>query len=265
MTDTADTSQPIQRPPRRGTLRLVDILDRGIGEFLKARRMPSGQWEAPLEAHALSSLMVRNIEAVLLMARTDEVLVPAAWVNARAVFEHAVRILWLLDPEDPMARECRWLGMLADTERSHRLVAQGSEGYPGGDGLRETAESIRTFREGVIAVLPDGYSPQKPPSFEAMLRSLNSAHLYGIYRQGSQYVHGSMWGTEGYRKNLGNVAEFGEFIRTESWALPLQLCWVSLRNAGGRLLERIPAPACDWDTTDLAFQQGFRALVKDMS
>jgi hypothetical protein len=52
---------------------------------------------------------------------------------------------------------------------------------------------------------------------------------------------------------------------TESWALPLQLCWASLRNAGSRLLERIPAPVCDWDATDQAFQQGLRTLVKDMS
>ncbi|MFI0716456.1 hypothetical protein ACH4SK_38870 [Streptomyces inhibens] len=209
--------------------------------------------------------MVRNIEAVLLMARTDEVLVPAAWVNARAVFEHAVRILWLLDPEDPMARECRWLGMLADTERSHRLVADGSQGYPGWDGHRATAESIRTFRDGGIARLPDGYRPQKPPSFEAMLRSLNSAFLHGLYREGSQYVHGSMWGTESYRRKLGDVAEFGEFIRTQDWALPLHLCWVSLRNAGSRLLDRTPAPACDWEATDQAFEQGLRAFVKDLS
>ncbi|MFI9781083.1 DUF5677 domain-containing protein [Streptomyces sp. NPDC051956] len=265
VTDAETSSQPVQQPPRREILQLADCLDRGIGMFLKARLIPSGQWEAPLEARALSNFMVRNIEAVLVMARTDEVMLPAAWVNARVVFEHAVRILWLLDPDDPMARECRWLGFLADAERSHRLVAEETKGTPGSDVYCKNAQAMREFREGVTAVLPDGYSPQKPPSFQAMLQSIDSPRLYSIYREGSQYVHGSMWGTASYRKHLGNSAQFGEFVGPQGWILPLQLCWLSLRNAGRMLLARIPAPQRDWEAVDEEVEQGLVTLVQSLS
>lgn len=92
--------------------------------------MGADKWEAPREAWAMSNLLIRNIEAVLLMARTDEVMVSAAWANARCAFEQAVRIIWLLKPTDRYASEGRWLGFLAEAERFRRLVAEAAEQAP---------------------------------------------------------------------------------------------------------------------------------------
>jgi hypothetical protein len=250
-------------------LRLADTLDACIGRFLEARSglLGSHGWEAPREGWALSNLMVRNMEAVLLMARTDEVMVSAAWSNARCVFEHAVRIVWLLNTPDRFTGECRWLGFLADVERFHRLVAEAARAYPDLPNSTDHAgleRALREFREGVTAKLPQGYAPEKPPSFEAMLGTMDGAAMYRYYREGSQYVHGSVWGTAGYRRNLGVHARFGEFSSTADWILPLRLCWLSLRNAGAVLLSSLgdEPVTCDWDAMEVSVTHGFEALVR---
>ncbi|MCM1950376.1 DUF5677 domain-containing protein [Streptomyces sp. G2] len=267
-TPEAPWHKPV-RPPAEELLQLTKTLDRCIAGFLQTRNTAKfGHWEAPTEARALSNLMIRNLEAFLLMARTDEVLAGPAWTCARSVFEHAVRIIWLLYPDDPFDRECRWLGFLADTERSHKLVAeamQNDPASPDGSHHRQRADAMRIFREGVTAKLPAGYTPQRPPSFEQMLRSIDSAQMYRFYREGSQFVHGSMWGTSLYRKNLGTDAEFGDFAHTIHWLLPLRLCWFSLRNAGQILLDRLQAPSYDWGRIEKEVDQDFQRLTEALS
>lgn len=46
-----------------------------------------GRREAPQEGIVLGRLLIRNVEAVVEMARHDEVFVTAAWSNARMAFE----------------------------------------------------------------------------------------------------------------------------------------------------------------------------------
>jgi hypothetical protein len=250
-------------------VRLADTLDACIGRFLQAREglLGTNGWEAaPREGWALSNLMVRNVEAVLLMARTDEVMVSAAWTNARCAFEQAVRIAWMLYAADPYTNECRWLGFLADAERFHRLVADAADmdpDPPNSTAHRELEHVMRTFREGVTARLPDGYEPEKPPNFEAMLRAVNGGGMYRYYREGSQYVHGSLWGTTSYRQNFGVKAKFGEFTRPSDWILPLRLCWLSLCNAGRVLLDRLgdTTHTCDWQSMEASVNSDFETLV----
>jgi hypothetical protein len=213
--------------------------------------------------------MMRNIEATLTMARTDEVLVSAAWTNARCAFEQSVRIIWMLNTSDPYISESRWLGFVADAERFHRLVADSAEREPDLPVTakhREIEQRTREFREGVSARLPEGYEIQKPPSFEVMLRSVNGGGMYRYYREGSQYVHGSMWGTAGYRRNLGIHAQFGDFTGTIDWVLPLRLCWLSLRNAGEILVSRLGdgTDSCDWDAMEPKVTSDFEALARGL-
>ncbi|MFJ2109799.1 hypothetical protein ACIOHH_35115 [Streptomyces microflavus] len=105
------------RPPSPELLHLADTLDDAIAKILDARSglVGANKWEAPREAWAVSNLLVRNIEAVLLLARTAEVMVSAAWTNARCAFEQAVRIIWLLQPADRYTSEGRWLSPLCNT------------------------------------------------------------------------------------------------------------------------------------------------------
>lgn len=268
--DAGSSTAPIGiiRPPGPNLLRLADTLEACIARFLQARAglLGTNPWEAPRKGWALSNLMVRNIEAVLVMARTDEVLVSAAWTNARCAFEQSVRIIWMLNTPDPYISESRWLGFLADAERFHRLVADSSEKEPDLPSTarhREIENGMREFREGASARLPEGYKVQKPPSFEAMLRALDGGGMYRYYREGSQYVHGSMWGTSVYRRNLGIHAQFGDFTDTWDWVLPLRLCWLSLRNAGEILVSRLGdgTASCDWDAVAQRVTVDFEALV----
>ncbi|WP_405901862.1 DUF5677 domain-containing protein [Streptomyces sp. NBC_00656] len=262
------------RPPSLELLQLADTLDDAIGHILQARSglVGADEWEAPREAWAMSNLLIRNIEAVLLMARTDEVMVSAAWANARCAFEQGVRIIWLLKPTDRYASEGRWLGFLAEAERFHRLVAEAAEQapeLPNSTAHRELEQKMRHFREQVTAALPAGYAPKKPPKFESMLREIDAATMYRFYREGSQYVHGSMWGTATYRKNLGTHAVYGDFSTTADWILPLRLSWLSLRNVGMILLNRLAppdvTPTCDWEALERSVNRAFEVLATSIA
>ncbi|MFD9744727.1 DUF5677 domain-containing protein [[Kitasatospora] papulosa] len=273
-TDRSSQGVSIIRPPSAELLYLADTLDDAIAKILDARSglVGANKWEAPREAWAMSNLLIRNIEAVLLMARTDEVMVSAAWTNARCAFEQAARIIWLLQPTDRYTSESRWLGFMAEAERFHRLVAEAAEKepeLPSSTAHREIEQVIRDFREQVTAVLPAGYAPQKPPKFEAMLREIDAAAMYRFYREGSQYVHGSMWGTANYRKNFGIHAEYGDFSTTADWILPLRLSWLSLRNVGVILLSRLAPgdrkPTCDWEAIEQSVDQDFGALARSLT
>jgi hypothetical protein len=60
--------------------------------------------------------IIRNVEGVLLMAREDLRLLPAAFSTSRTAYEVAIRVLWLMDPTDPYEREVRWLAYLSQDE-----------------------------------------------------------------------------------------------------------------------------------------------------
>jgi hypothetical protein len=101
------------------------VLEEAVGDFLHTRAQvrPETQWEAPLEAWAISNVMIRNIEAAALLARHDEALAPDAWANARNALDAAVRILWLLYPQDRFESEARWVALLVERERFHLRMA----------------------------------------------------------------------------------------------------------------------------------------------
>jgi hypothetical protein len=54
-------------------LAVADVIDQLINQYRMALRgaTETGRWEAPREGYALGWLLVRNIEAVIEMARRD--------------------------------------------------------------------------------------------------------------------------------------------------------------------------------------------------
>lgn len=249
------------RPPCAELLRVAEAIDQMIDQYVAALRSvaDAGRWEAPLEGFAAGWLLIRNVEAVIVMARYDEVLVTAAWSNARIAFELSARIIWMLKPDDPYEVECRWLAFLEENEITERRMAR--EVNADADFHSRRAEGIRDFRERVISALPSGYQAASKPSFRDMLEALGSPEMYRFYREGSQYVHGGMYASAGYSRNLGGERNFGEFTSTFDWILPMRLCWLSLRNATRIILRRLGVPEGampDWhelnNNTDAAFQ-----------
>src|SRR5262249_4973105 len=105
-----------------------------------------------------------------------------------------------------------------------------------------SASAIKSFREGVISALPAGYKVKQIPNLLDMLKALETPEMYRHYRQGSQYIHGSMYAATSYSRNLGDARRLGEFTSTLDWIQPMRLCWLSLRRALDFILDRLEIP-----------------------
>ena len=243
---------------------MADVIDQMITNYLRALGGAAavGRWEAPQEGLALGWLLIRNVEAVIEMARHDEVLVTAAWANARVAFELSARIVWMLQPADRYEAECRWLAFLGEYEKTERNIAHGESA--GAEGHMKRAKTIRDFREGVVSALPSGYQAARMPNFREMLSALDSPQMYRLYQEGSQFVHGSMYATSRYRKNLGAGRVLGDFTSTIDWILPMRLCWLSLREATWFILDRLEVPEevrPKWNELNTQADTAFQALA----
>ena len=272
--DTAQEETPcvnVVRVPRPQLVRVANLIDEAAKLYVGAcsRIQPDGYWEAPLEAFAQSWLCVRNVEAVAILAKSDEVLVPAAWANARNAFEIAIRIIWLLYPGDRFECEMRWLGLLAEWERFHgRMTIP----FTSDDAEhRARAEKIRMFRKEVENRVPSGYTPvTRVPSVEAILEETKTPEMKAVYIQGSQFLHGTMAATSLYRHPKGK-REYGEFTTVANWILPLRTSWLSLKEMARFVTDRLSGGPgeIDWKsfvpTIDGAFQDLGSAMVDELA
>jgi hypothetical protein len=252
------------RPPGAELVRVAEVIDQMVAEYVGALRSVAviGRWEAPQEGIALSWLLIRNVDAVTELARLDEVFVTAAWSNTRVAFELATRIIWMLHPGDRYEAECRWLSLLGEYEEIERKLAR--EVPSNADRHNEKADAIGNFRERVILALPSGYRVRRIPNFLNMLKALDTPEMYQFYRQGSQYVHGGMYASTSYSRNLGYNRDLGDFTSTFDWILPMRLCWLSLRKASWFVLDRLEVreqAMPNWDELDEHADAAFQALA----
>lgn len=258
--------ETMTRSPRSELRRIADLLDESVVSYGYARSgLVVGRWEAPLEAFSVSGVCVRNIEAAAVLARTDELLAPAVWANARNAFEIAVRVNWLLHSSDPFQCETRWLAFVEEYERFHQRMAR--ESIIGSDRANRhlaTAHGLREFRIAVEAQLPDGYARQaRIPSVRDMLNEASSESMYRIYIEASQYLHGSMAASAMYRRNLGIDKQFGDYTSIFDWILPLRVCWLSLRNTASIVIDRLSDGdrTLDWSILEPQINTAFAALA----
>lgn len=236
---------PIVLPPTATVKQIADALDHAVHEFLVAAKSTNitGKYESEVEAWKLFTLAMRDVEAVAELARIDLVLLPAASVLARAVFEIAVKACWMVQPDDPFQKEVRWLAHLQEEERmQERLANKATHFGANPDPFIKNSSLLREFRTGVVGVLPHGYSELPGnPSVETMLQDLGEKQMYTVYVSLSAFVHGSHAATWLYRRGLGVSKEHGEFIRPNSWQLPLWTTWTTFLVLGGYLLGHLGA------------------------
>lgn len=257
----------IARPPRPELRKVAGLLDEAVEAYAAARTgiEVEGGWEAPLEAFALSGLCVRNVEAVAVLAKTDEVLAPAAWANARNAFEIAVRVIWLLYPDDRFEAEMRWIALLQEYERFHtRMTNVPETAVDSGRRHLDLANRIREFRLGVEERIPPGYAPpSRIPSVEQMLKEINTPAMYAIYIEGSQFLHGTMAASAAYRRGLGVAKELGDFSTIVHWIPLLRASWLSIKNAGSFVVDRLSGSryTLDWTPIGGEIDAAFRALA----
>jgi hypothetical protein len=256
----------IQKPPTLEMLTLADLLERLVGSFLKAANAGPrlGLYESDLESYRQMALVVRHVEAVLSLARYDSVTLPSAMVLARAALEAAVRVQWMMIPDDPFDRELRWLAQYRDLAKF--LQGLESEGDPAGitDMLGygpKAGDQVRDDADRIEGMFPSGYMQlARIPSMETMFKNLVSSQPYLLYRATSQFVHGTQVATSLYKRNLGNGMIMGEFIEARHWRLCFEVCWESLYAAGWLWLER-----CDGDRAahaPLELRQQFASGIK---
>lgn len=227
--------------------RAAGLLESAVASVLKAfaTAAPTA-YEADVEANLMIHLTIRDAEGLALLAREGTFMYPAAMVLTRAAYEGALRVLWMLQPDDPFDREARYLAMLKETEGLAEVAAREFAQIGADDatvqGHLAIAQGIRRFREGVASKLPsDVTALERVPSPKEMIAESGFSARYVLYKFGCQYVHSTNYATGIYRKNLGNAMEIGEFVEPKMWAEPLQITWWSLQAPTTRLLETIGA------------------------
>jgi hypothetical protein len=233
----------IVAPPTAEVLEIADLVDIGVSRFLQAAAaLPSiGKFESAVEALNLFSLAIRDLEALVTLARTDLVLLPAAQVLARAILEISVKGMWLLHPEDLMEREIRWLAHVKEEERVlERLTKSPAVGDQVATNLGKQLRQLKDFRTGVASKLPDGYRELPGnPSMDQMLQDLGQPHLYGAYIMLAQFVHGGHSATWLYRRGLGIKKEVGEYLSLTDWYIPLHAATMTLSLPAAFVLQQL--------------------------
>ncbi len=245
----------IIKPPSAEVLAACHQLDRAVGRFLDARqRLQVGRFEADIEACLLFNLVARHVEAVISLARTDLALLPAAYATARSAFETATKAAWMVDSDDPYAREARWLAHIAEEERVYQRAAGRSPDTATRANYLSYAEQLRGFRTAVHAALPSNVSlPKGNPSVEEACRLIGGERLYSLYIYLSQFVHGGHLATSLYRQHLGTEKQLGEFITQGHWYVALRICWLSISHPAVVVLSRLSGSRGDYlDTAERA-------------
>jgi hypothetical protein len=229
------------QPPSSAMHTACDLLDHAVGRFLAAREcLQFGRYEADVEASLLFNLVLRHVESVISLARTDLTLLPAAYSVARSAFETATKAAWLVDATDPYVREGRWLAHVAEEERVYERAAERFDSPESKARFHARASRLREFRTGVQALMPKHVPiPKGNPSLEEACRSIGGEHLYSLYIYLSQFVHGGHCATSLYRQGLGTEKQIGEFITEGHWYIALRICWLSLSHPATVVLSRI--------------------------
>lgn len=230
-----------------------DRVDDAVGRALSAmsrtvsNHAAWGRYEADREAVKMFLLASRSIEGVLTLARTDLVLLPPAILAARGAFETLLKAAWLVDCDDPMDRELRWVQHLRSEERAWSRTA-GHLRKAGQDPTWASSNADRTkaFREHVEKAFPAGYV-QLPgsPSVEEMIETLHEKRLYTMYTFMSQYMHGDRIASSLYDRMTERSRDA---VRPDDWSIPLKVCWISLARASRLILSRIGGNPDDFMT-----------------
>lgn len=229
------TSSNAVMTPSRELLRAATFLERTVTRFLGARKTagPMGRYEHHDASHSLLVLIARHVEAIVELARRDVVFLPAAMTLARAAFETSVRALWMLDPDDPLERDARYLALLREEEDFLTHISDDEVSI-------NHVRQVREFIEGVSALLPhDVAVPAGRQRLLQMLRDIEAEDLYLHYRHLSQYAHGTFFAIRHYQRHLGTLKEFGEWIEEPMWSLPLSVGFLAIGKTGSLWLHHL--------------------------
>lgn len=257
--------EPTAVPPTPALIEAAKLLEdlsliaiKAIGKLENVK-----YYENSSEAVTLGYVVVRQVESVAILAKRDLVTIPAALVISRSILEMTARILWMLQPEDPMQREARWLALLGvEASYLQRLGKFQSSFGQDGTTVLESARKTAEFKNAVEEKLPDPITRLKGlPDFRSILKELNREPLYAYYMELSQYTHGGTVASGLYKKYLGNAKQLGEHIYPERWALPFTISWYCITELGQNLVSKLGNSDNGFATNDF-LKKGWKIITK---
>lgn len=251
-------------PANSQVINATEHLRVALSRFLDARKtLPTlGTYESEFESLNLMNLVIRNIEGCIVLLETDIATFPAGMVLARTALEISFKIMWLLDPTQPLEREARYVAHLkgeVDTldKLNNRVSMMGGYDVGGALGIRRETEA---HRMSVEKSLPSAVTRvSKVPDLFSIMKSVGREHRYTNYILGSQFTHGTYMATGIYREGKGKQMIRGEFLAPAAWYTPLTLCRYSLFDSGHAILDRLGGDCGAFSDDD--FESGVRASI----
>jgi hypothetical protein len=202
---------------------------------------------------------------VSILAKTDECLVPAAWSNARAACEIALRAIWLLHPADPMMSHLRLLAIVEENERYHDRMLKAQSPVSFLNRHKEASDALKQFLERALATIPEEYAYDSHiPTFDQIAEEIGANHLKGLYIEASQFTHGKFGSTALYRRVDDAALLFPlERVALREWLYPLRVCWLCLRELAKVLAFRLSMETeeFDWSQREPEIERLFKALA----
>ncbi len=186
------------------------------------------------------NLCIRYLESINELAKQDLVYLPSAMVLSRSVFESAINVLWLMQPNDLFECESRYLSRLRDYENwiSGQIKYFNNLNW-NTDKYEEEKKLIIEFRKDIEKLLEDkGYKTSNSKNLREILKSVHEERKYLYYKLLSGYTHGGYYSTNLYRKNLGTCKILGEFISIDDWKLVYIVAWPAFEIASEFFIDR---------------------------
>ena len=177
----------------------------------------------------ITYLAIRNIEAIIALARADLVLYPAALALARSAFETSARVIWLVQPVLVKERLSRYLGLVAEQIDAQRRVLALSDNTPEArPDLQQGLDSLLEWQARLQGEC--SLPPASVPNFRALLGAINRPDLYGNYIVLSQFAHGGHEAAAVFSRQRAD-GTFGDVVRLRDWYHALAFPSMAFRDA----------------------------------
>lgn len=257
----------VPQQPRAELVSLADALQSAVNFYRKktSEIKIASPLSPPHVALTISWGAARNVDAVSILAKTDELLVPAAWSNARAACEVALRAIWLIHPADPMISYLRLLAIVEENQRYHERMLKAASPVSYLDRHEEASRELAQFLQRALPEIPQGYEYEPHiPTFDQIAEEIGAGQLRASYIEASQYSHGKFASTALY-KRVDDVASLMpvERVSLREWLYPLRICWLCLRELGKFLTFRLSMETeqCAWSQHEREIEHLFKALA----
>jgi hypothetical protein len=209
---------------------------------------------ADTEAPAFALLVLGNVNGVEVLGREDVAFAVAAAGPARAAWEAAITLAWLLQPEGIPEREKRWAGLLlAERDDWARMQKEFAARDGGSEAARMMAEEVQRI-DAMLEVAAEQLKAvgirqlKRIPDFKGRLESLGKTKQYFMYIHASQLVHPGTRALEHVRSMTVHTSEnlrpsYGYRTRAGQWALIIGLAGESVVLSAEWMARRLTSGA----------------------